>query len=352
MAVSYVSSKNPQVAAQNQRDRLTYRGDQLGGAADAQMAAEEARRQQTAGYLNNIYDPMAQGQGGYSPDEAAAIQGNTGSYGEYFDPAQMSADVAQGNSQILMSPEERQAIITGAGITAGNQNQAAVDSLERSARAAGSSPMGVAAYRSRMARQSAGDIADAMTQARVAAGNAEAGRANTALQNTMQQNQYNTSTGTGINQAKDVANSGRATTVANTRLGQQENALNYYTGQNTQANQNENAAADRAAGIYGTQGSLSNQATGLQQATSQNPSTFQKVMGGVGGALSAVAPMLADGGVVTKPTMAVVGEDGPEAVVPLGNRPGAKVRPSAMSGIGSYMRRPMPMQRPITNYVG
>lgn len=38
----------------------------------------------------------------------------------------------------------------------------------------------------------------------------------------------------------------------------------------------------------------------------------------------------ADGGIVTRPTVAVIGESGPEAIVPLGNRPGAKIRPSSM----------------------
>lgn len=42
-----------------------------------------------------------------------------------------------------------------------------------------------------------------------------------------------------------------------------------------------------------------------------------KIAGGIGGAISAVIPGLADGGVVTSPTLAMVGEAGPEAVIPL-----------------------------------
>jgi hypothetical protein len=44
------------------------------------------------------------------------------------------------------------------------------------------------------------------------------------------------------------------------------------------------------------------------------------------------APMMADGQIVTKPTLAIIGESEPEAVVPLGYRANAKVRPSMAFG--------------------
>ena len=41
------------------------------------------------------------------------------------------------------------------------------------------------------------------------------------------------------------------------------------------------------------------------------------VVGSVGGFFKSVIPGLASGGIVTKPTLAVIGEAGPEAVIPL-----------------------------------
>src|SRR5512146_2768415 len=85
-----------------------------------------------------------------------------------------SADAARAET---MSPEEQQRIVEAAGISAGVGNQAAVGALERQARAAGTSPLGVAAYRARMNQQSAIEGADAMTQARVRAQEARAAEA-------------------------------------------------------------------------------------------------------------------------------------------------------------------------------
>lgn len=44
----------------------------------------------------------------------------------------------------------------------------------------------------------------------------------------------------------------------------------------------------------------------------------------------------ADGKIVTKPTLVLLAEHEPEAVVPLSNRPDAKVRPSVMQGRRYY----------------
>jgi hypothetical protein len=41
---------------------------------------------------------------------------------------------------------------------------------------------------------------------------------------------------------------------------------------------------------------------------------------------------MARGGIVTKPTNALLGDDGPEAVVPLSGTPGAKVSPAILPG--------------------
>jgi hypothetical protein len=43
----------------------------------------------------------------------------------------------------------------------------------------------------------------------------------------------------------------------------------------------------------------------------------------------------ATGGIVTRPTLAVIGEDGPEAVVPLNRTPGSSPLPGGVSGGGT-----------------
>jgi hypothetical protein len=46
----------------------------------------------------------------------------------------------------------------------------------------------------------------------------------------------------------------------------------------------------------------------------------------------AEAALLGGGGIITKPTLARIGEKGPEAVVPLTPRPGNKMQPDLLEG--------------------
>ena len=238
---------------------------------------ENAQRGGTADYLGAIEDPLAKGLGGYNPAEL---------------------------EQIRMTPEQQQQMVTGAGISAGTATAAATDAAQRATNAAGGNPAAQAAYRARAASNIGAQAGDAQTQARIAASNAAATRAKA---------------------------------IGDTRIGQQTQGLNYYQGQNAQANQN----AQNALGLQQQAQGLKNQATGLQsqalqdqnqtygtetggvnqaaqtaQAASQNPTTFDKVMGGVSGALA----FLEDGDIGGE--QAVIGENGPEAVVKL--RPGYK----------------------------
>ena len=345
---------------------------------------------------------------------------------------------SKANAAEQLSPEQQQQIITAAGVTSGLKDQAAADEMERRANAAGASPMGVGAYRARMARQAAQDAGTSMTEARARVAenaatlaqqaeaqrmggattaegqrlgaqqnltglqaNTEMGMGQEALQgeqalgqqalaqrNTEEQNrqgaeqfltganlqaattggqagiqnaqlatgqgqqqgQYAATTGTGIAQAQDVANaqragqvaqnrqgvnvnnqntafnqgmgvsnaqSQRAAQVANTRLGKQDTGVNYYTGQENQQNANAQNAYGRQQQTYQTQTSGTNDATKAGLQASQTPSTFDKIMGGITGAAGAAASFLDDGGIITKPTTAVVGESGqPEWVGP------------------------------------
>lgn len=549
MPVNFENTTDPKKAAANQRALIQSKGDQLAQQNQDEVGGNEALRNNYRSTMDRIVAPMAEGQGGYSPEEIAQIEaqggmpqaltdeqaagnfltpeeqarisGDPGSYTRNFDPAAMSqaqdasaglqrgavSNLKQGLANAVdpnslkqsgtfqqnsknqldqnegqfgtvldavgnnvrgaidpsavtasdsflkdyqMSPEEEQRIVTGAGISAGAKDAAAVDALERSARASGADPMGVAAYRSRMARAQAADAGDAMTQARIKASETAAGRKLTgeqlreqggqyvtglktgtemdlgkqALSGTQalgqqalderarteqqrlnaeqslagtqltsaavggqadvaneaninaegrQQQQFNATTGAGIAEAQDKAatdraatiagnrqgtavnnqntqfnqqktvndtGAGRAAAVADKRLGAQTQGLNYYQGQNAQANQNAENAQGRQVQTYGTQATGTNQAAGLQEQASQNPGLFGKIVGGVTGAVKAVGGgqgiaaigAMGDGGVVDKPTLAVIGEDGPEAVVPLGYRSRAKTRPSMAMG--------------------
>lgn len=245
-AFSYNNTTDPRKIAQNQRGLIRQQGDQLIQQNNETQNAENQRRSQTADYLNNIEDPLAQGQGGYNPSEL---------------------------SQIQMTPEQQADIVRSAGITAGAGNAAAVNAAQRAADATGGNPAALAVYRARAQQQEGAQAGDAMTKARVAASDAAAGRAEN---------------------------------IGQTRIGQQNQGLNYYQGQNAQANSNANEAANRSLGAYGTETTGSNAAAGQGLQASQTPTTFDKVIGGATGFLS----HLEEGG-----TDAVVGEGGPEKVI-------------------------------------
>ena len=62
------------------------------------------------------------------------------------------------------------------------------------------------------------------------------------------------------------------------------------------------------------------------------------VVGSVGGFFKSVIPGLAEGGIVTKPTLAVVGEAGAEAVIPLnkaGSLGGTTINLTVNAGMGT-----------------
>jgi hypothetical protein len=354
-----------------------------------------------------------------------------------------------------MSDAEKQDIITGAGISAGTGYRAAIDSTERAARAAGTDPLGVAAYRARTEREMAGEAGDAMTQARIQADREQAQREMALEQNRQQAEQYLAGATVGAEQdlgsrrlaaqntalgrrlgamseaeqmrmggERDIANrrmqaaseagqanigteraiqgqqqqvgqfnvrtgmegagaseaaaaerarnlagnrqqtqqylsgqrygrgmdinqlrSGRAQQIANTRLGAQQQARGFFGGLQEQANTNVGQEANRQGNLYGTQGQLREGASRGYLQASQAPRWWERAIGAgaqaVGAASGAGAfnrprrqqPInMARGGVVTEPTLAVVGESGPEAVVPLNSKPDNYGRPSMVFG--------------------
>jgi hypothetical protein len=210
--------------------------------------------------LSPIEQNLATGGGGYTADQA---------------------------SQIELSPEQKEAIKTNAGISAGVGNAAAVGGAERAAAATGGNPAAMATYRARAAQSQAANAGQASTGAEVAA---------------------------------QQAGSAGAQAVGQAQQAQQGQGLGYFgnlQAQSNQASQNEQALQ---AGAYGTEAGAGTTATGQVLQASQTPSTSDKIVGAVGGALGALAdgksPYLNDDGMD-----AVLGENGPEAIVEAASDP-------------------------------
>jgi hypothetical protein len=259
--VGLQNTTDPRKIAQNQRQLIYQQGQQLNQQDLDAANAAQGTTGKTTDYLNQIEDPLAKGQGGYDSSET---------------------------SQIQMTPAQQQQMVTSAGISAAAPEEAAVSAAQRASAAAGGNPMALAAYRARAARDVAGQASDAMTNARVAASNAAAQR---------EEN------------------------IGQTRLGQQEQALGDYQQRAQMTNQNAQNAYNRQQQTYGTETSGTNQAaqTGVQ--ASQTPSTFDKIMGGLSGAVGPLISKLDEGDVMADyKTPAVVGENGPEKVVNLRRR--------------------------------
>lgn len=394
--------------ADQQKQQIQDTGNKLmdeagGRAAEAGQQATDAgtRREATADYLGNITHPMAEGKGGYSADEASAIQDKSGLAVLGDKAASIGPSQDYLNSQ-QMTPQQQQDLITKAGISAGAGASAAKEAIQRQAGASGGNPLALAAFRARLDRQSAGEQGDAMTNARIAASNAAATRAAGAEQ--QRESGLASSTAAGLN----VSNAGstRAQTVGDTRLAQQTQGLNAEQTQNSQANADEQAARSRQqtsdaqkAGVYGVQSGNTNQAVGLGNqavglgteavnagtgavnagtgavnagtnaseagtqavnagtnaantglAASQKPGVLDKVIGAASGALGALK--LADGDYLGSGTDAIVGEQGPEKVVDAsslsggGFRARAKASPPIVNTPAPAYQQPDTEQRP------
>ncbi len=270
----YSNEQDPRKLAANQRSVVQSTGDNL-MTGDQQLADQYAQQASgVEGYLNPIESKLAAGEGGYSPDEAQQIQLS-----------------GQDKAQIEYSPQDVNNIVNKAGISSGQATAASVNDAERAAAAAGGSPAALATYRARAAQTAGVNAGDAMTNARVAAKNAQSGAA---------------ATGAQLESAGGQA-------VGNARLGQQSQGLGYES--NLQAQKNSNALSEQGLqqGAYGTQTSGTTAATDTALKASQTPSTFDKVIGGISGAVSNLAdgtPNYMDDG-----QDAVVGENGMEAVI-------------------------------------
>lgn len=276
-------SKDPRKLVANTRALTQETGDNL-MSQDQQLANQYFQQASgTQSYLNDLENPLAAGQGGYSGTESSDIN---------LSP--------EARAQIQLSDQDKQNIVTGAGISAGAGTASAVGAAERAAAATGGNPAALATYRARAAQTQGAQAGDAMTQARIAAQQAGS---------------------QGAQAAQQLGSQG-AQAVGNARIGQQNQALSYYNGLQGQQNTSGQNEQGLQQGAYGTQtsGTTSDAATGVkaQEVANSTPSTFDKVLGGVGALAGGFAKTAAaDGmtGYLDEGTDAVVGEDGPEAIV-------------------------------------
>ncbi len=273
------NTTDPRKIAQNNRQLIAQKGDILEQQNQDQYNQGTAESNATGGYLSGIEDPLAQGQGGYNAGEL---------------------------SQIQYSPQDVQNIVNRAATTSGAATAAGADAAARAANAAGGNPAAVAAYRARAAQQSGVQAGDAATAAQVAAKQAQATNAEN---------------------------------IGQTRIGQQNQGLNYYQGVQQMQNQNAQNAAQRQAGLYGTQTTGLNQSGNLGLQASQTPSTLDKIIGGVTGAAAGALSHLQDGDPGSVDSMpptheAIVAEGGPEAVLKMTAGPYKQFLDGGVTGSG------------------
>lgn len=134
------------------------------------------------------------------------------------------------------------------------------------------------------------------------------------------------STGQGLAVNADNTGSSRATGVAGARIAGQDKVRGYQTAQQGAAQQGTQTATGQQIQSQGTQGALANQATSTasQTATSNNANNTAGANANKALAGNLVSSFFADGGIVNTPTEAIIGENGPEEVIKLGNQPQAQ----------------------------
>ena len=144
--------------------QLDQFGQNLSGAVSdygtGSTAALGAAGTGVGGAVSGLQSGLTDAQGKFAPLDTAVNNTALG-----FDP---------NSTEKQMTDQDVQNIVTGAGTTVGNQFRTAEDTLERQAAAQGnSSPAAMAALRQQLVTQEASSAGDAMTQAQIAAQQAQ-----------------------------------------------------------------------------------------------------------------------------------------------------------------------------------
>lgn len=307
------------------------------------------------------------------------LKGQVGATGSKLDQITGNKDLGLSSdftSKYEMTPDQQNDIVNSAARDTSQVSQGGWEDAVRRNNAAGVGPLGMGALRARMSRNASSDAAAAATKARIAASAEAANRVKGAedLRLGAAQTQAGMQTGAteytgtqGVQAAQDVegkrlaaeqdiANRGqaaekessdRATTlgtnrqttqetnsqnantrgmaantalssrygqVGNTRLGQQNTGAAGLTGLAQLNSQNANTALGLKNQTIGTVGGVENNAAQTVTGAQQQPGIGSKLLGA---GLGAAAAFFEDGGIATEPTNAILGENGPEAVIPL-----------------------------------
>lgn len=147
--------------------------------------------------------------------------------------------------------------------------------------------------------------------------------------------------------------SNRATNVAGARRADEQEARGYVRDQYKTSTNNEQGGLDRRVNLYNSQSNNAQRATQNRSVAEGTPGKGERIFGGIMQAAAGAAGGFAGGGkekggVITKPTYVLVGEAGPEAIVPIGlEDDDADVLPSmalTASQPGSFDTAPPPMR--------
>lgn len=291
-----------------------------GGYADANAQRAASLQGQLAG----AYAPIAAGQGGYTPTQASSILQQPG-----LDALPTSQTALQSNyltpeeqAQIAWTPQNTQDLLAQNANTIQAGTQAQKDAIDIAAQKQGaSSPLQVQAMKDRATQAGLAATGDSATNARLAAAQRQEQQAQILAQNRQGVNLSNQ--GTQYNQGMDInqLESGRNKSVADTNVAAgQEYRNQYLGGQEQQASQNTQVGNQQQLGAYTSQGAATNQSNqvGVENQRTGTPLGSLLGINGLGFARGGVVRPGTPQSPMQGPKPALVGEAGPEAIVPLG----------------------------------
>lgn len=145
------------------------------------------------------------------------------------------------------------------------------------------------------------------------------GRGQTLATNQQATQQKNNQTAYDRGASANQALSTRYGQVGTTQLGQQNKGGDYLAGQGAQAQQGSQTATGQQVGAFQATTGAGNQSAAATNAALNTPGLGDKIFGGILGAVS----KFEDGGIADQPTLATIGEAGPEMVVPLSGAGGS-----------------------------
>lgn len=267
-------------------------------------------------YANNLGSDINQSDLTVSPEEQqnikdVAAQTTAGQYASMQDQAQLRA-AAQGNTSPAAEAAIEEQLGRQGAIDAGN----AASTAELGANAAALSANQQYTGMKTAADTNVANLESANTNTQAANQLSAASTGGTAATNAQE---YNQNTGESLANTADAASSARATTTANATLSGQQQDRSYLTGEQTQQQGAQSNAGNQELSAYGNEYSGANNATAIgSDNESKAAANTTAMVGNIAGAASGALAAFAEGGVITKPTIGIIGEHGPERVVKLG----------------------------------